>query len=60
MGWLVLIATWFALVQLQGRSPGLCLAMMALVWVADSAAYFAGHRFGSIQWRLRRLWERPE
>src|SRR5437667_3633103 len=45
-GWLVLVTTWFALVELQSRSPALCLAMMALVWVADSAAYFAGHRFG--------------
>lgn len=45
-GWLVLVSTWFALVQLQSRSAALCLAMMALVWVADSAAYFAGHRFG--------------
>jgi phosphatidate cytidylyltransferase len=33
-------------VQLQSRSPGLLLALMAIVWVADTAAYFAGRRFG--------------
>src|SRR6266851_1649425 len=46
VGWLVLIATWVAVVQLQARSPALLLALMAIVWVADSAAYFAGRRFG--------------
>ena len=46
VGWLALIATWVAVVQLQARSPALLLALMAIVWVADSAAYFAGRRFG--------------
>jgi len=46
VGWLVLIATWVSVVQLQARSPALLLALMAIVWVADSAAYFAGQRFG--------------
>jgi phosphatidate cytidylyltransferase len=46
VGWLVLIATWVAVVALQTRSPGLLLAMMAIVWIADTAAYFAGRRFG--------------
>jgi phosphatidate cytidylyltransferase len=46
VGALVLIATWIAVVQLQSRSPGLLLALMAIVWVADTAAYFAGRRFG--------------
>jgi phosphatidate cytidylyltransferase len=46
VGWLVLIATWTALVALQTRSPGLLLAMMAIVWIADTAAYFSGRRFG--------------
>ena len=45
-GWLVLLATWIALVQLQARSPALLLALMAIVWIADTAAYFAGRRFG--------------
>lgn len=46
VGWLVLIATWVAVVALQTRSPGVLLAMMAIVWIADTAAYFAGRRFG--------------
>ena len=46
VGALVLIATWVALVQIQARSPGLLLALMAIVWIADTAAYFTGRRFG--------------
>jgi phosphatidate cytidylyltransferase len=46
VGWLVLIATWVAIVQIQARSPGMLLALMAIVWIADTAAYFAGRRFG--------------
>lgn len=46
VGWLVLTATWISVVQLQARSPALLLALMAIVWVADTAAYFAGRRFG--------------
>jgi phosphatidate cytidylyltransferase len=46
VGWLVLIAAWVALVELQARSPWLALAAMAMVWVADIAAYFAGRAFG--------------
>ena len=45
-GWLVLIATWMAVVALQTRSRGLLLALMAIVWIADTAAYFVGRRFG--------------
>lgn len=46
VGWLLLIATWIAVVQLQARSPSLLLALMAIVWIADTAAYFTGRRFG--------------
>jgi phosphatidate cytidylyltransferase len=46
IGWLVLIATWVAVVQIQARSPGLLLALMAIVWIADTAAYFSGRAFG--------------
>ena len=46
LGSLVLIATWVAVVQMQARSPGMLLALMAIVWIADTAAYFAGRRFG--------------
>lgn len=45
-GWIVLIGTWVAIVELQARSPWLVLAAMAVVWIADTAAYFAGRKFG--------------
>jgi phosphatidate cytidylyltransferase len=46
VGWIVLVATWLAIVELHARSPWLVLAAMAVVWIADTAAYFAGRRFG--------------
>jgi phosphatidate cytidylyltransferase len=46
VGWIVLIAVWLAVVELQARSPWLALAAMAIVWVADTAAYFSGRAFG--------------
>ncbi len=46
LGWILLVPTWAALVDLHGRSPWLLLAVMALVWVADSSAYFTGRAFG--------------
>lgn len=46
VGLVVLLPTWAALVALQARGPELLLAVMALVWVADIAAYFAGRAFG--------------
>jgi phosphatidate cytidylyltransferase len=45
-GWIVLIGAWIALVELQARSPWLVLAGMAMVWIADTAAYFSGRAFG--------------
>lgn len=45
VGWIVLVPAWLAAAFLQ-RSPRFLLAMMLVVWVADTAAYFAGHRFG--------------
>ena len=45
-GWVVLLGAWVAVVELQARSPWLVLAAMAIVWIADTAAYFAGRAFG--------------
>jgi phosphatidate cytidylyltransferase len=45
-GWIVMWPTWFAFVVLRDASPWLLLAIAAVVWVADIAAYFAGKRFG--------------
>jgi len=46
LGLIVLIGAWAAVVQLQARSPWLVLAALAVVWVADTAAYFAGRAVG--------------
>src|SRR4029079_4548014 len=46
-GWVALTGAWVALVALQARSPWLVLAAMAVVWIADTAAYFAGRAFGT-------------
>ena len=46
VGWVVAWPAWLALVVLRDTNPWLLLAVAALVWVADIAAYFAGKRFG--------------
>jgi len=46
LGLLVVLPTWAAMLELHAVSVGLLLAAMALVWVADIAAYFAGRAFG--------------
>jgi len=49
-GWLlaavVLLGCWLALYELRLRGPIALLSSMAIVWVADIAAYFAGRAFG--------------
>jgi phosphatidate cytidylyltransferase len=44
-GWWVLFPAWLAAWTLQPQ-PGRLLVLMGTIWVADSAAYFAGRRFG--------------
>lgn len=46
IGWLVLLPPAAAMVELRAVSPLVLLAAMALVWVADIAAYFAGRTWG--------------
>ncbi len=46
LGVLVLLGAWVALVELQAQSAWLALAAMAIVWIADTAAYFSGRAFG--------------
>ncbi len=45
VGWLVLVPTWMALVFLQADA-GTLLALLGIVWIADSFAYLAGKRWG--------------
>jgi phosphatidate cytidylyltransferase len=44
-GWLLIVPTWLALVRLQAE-PWMLLAVLGVVWIADSAAYFAGRLWG--------------
>lgn len=44
-GFLVLVPMWVAALRLQ-HDPALMLALLAVVWISDSAAYGAGHAFG--------------
>ncbi len=46
VGLIVLFPTWLALVQLRLPGPGILLAILAVVWMADIAAYFSGKAFG--------------
>lgn len=46
VGLVVIAPTWLALVQLRELSAIALLAVMAVVWVADIAAYFSGKAFG--------------
>lgn len=46
VGWIILIPTGLAMLDLRAISPWILLFIMCLVWVADSAAYFAGRKFG--------------
>jgi len=46
VGVAVLLPTWAALLYLHARGPVILLGVMAIVWIADTAAYFAGRHFG--------------
>jgi phosphatidate cytidylyltransferase len=46
VGLVVLFPTWLALVQIRIPGPGVLLAVLAVVWMADVAAYFSGRAFG--------------
>jgi len=46
IGVLLILPTWLALVQLRQAGALMLLATMALVWLADIAAYFSGRAFG--------------
>ena len=46
LGLLLMASIWLALICAKGADPWLLLALLATIWIADSAAYFAGKNFG--------------
>ena len=44
-GWVVLVPAWLAIVALQDE-PARLLSIVGVVWMADTAAYLYGRRFG--------------
>lgn len=46
LGWLLLLPSAFSLGLLRTNDPWLLIAMMAVIWIADIAAYFSGRAFG--------------
>lgn len=44
-GWIALVPMWLGLVHLQA-SPWILLLVLSIVWIADTAAYAAGKRWG--------------
>jgi phosphatidate cytidylyltransferase len=44
-GWIVLVPAWLALARLQS-DPQRLLAVLAIVWLADTAAYLCGRAWG--------------
>ena len=52
LGLLVLLGPWLALLDLdavQPNGPLLVLCLLLLIWAADTAAYFAGRRWGRVK-----------
>jgi phosphatidate cytidylyltransferase len=45
VGWIALVPLWLGLVQLQPY-PYVLLMFMGVVWIADTAAYLSGRRWG--------------
>jgi phosphatidate cytidylyltransferase len=45
VGWIALVPMWLALVRLQ-ETPWILLLVLSIVWIADTAAYAAGKRWG--------------
>ena len=52
LGLVTLLPAWMGLVGLRGlgpEGPWLLLFLLTLIWVADSAAYFTGRRWGRVK-----------
>jgi phosphatidate cytidylyltransferase len=46
LGFLLIVPLWLALISAKGADPWLLFALLTTIWIADTAAYFAGKNFG--------------
>ncbi len=46
LGLLLMASLWLGLICAKSADPWLLLGLLATIWIADSAAYFAGKNFG--------------
>jgi phosphatidate cytidylyltransferase len=46
IGWCALLPAWLGILWLHARSPGLLIGLFLLIWLADTAAYLGGRRWG--------------
>ena len=46
VGAILILPTWLSLIQLRQLGAWALVALVAVVWVADTGAYFCGRRFG--------------
>jgi phosphatidate cytidylyltransferase len=46
VGLILMLPLWLALICSKGADPWLLLCLLGTIWIADSAAYFAGKNFG--------------
>lgn len=46
LGWILLYAAWQGLIVWHDKGPQALIALMLVVWIADTAAYFVGKAFG--------------
>ena len=46
LGLALIVPLWLALICAKSADPWLLLALLATIWIADTAAYFAGKNFG--------------
>jgi phosphatidate cytidylyltransferase len=46
LGLALIVPLWLALICAKSADPWLLLALLSTIWIADSAAYFAGKNFG--------------
>lgn len=46
LGLMLMAPLWLALICAKSADPWLLLALLVTIWIADSAAYFAGKNFG--------------